>query len=175
MCTRETVCMFLKRQRRRAGGEDYDYWSLVRTVRSARGPRHEVVARLGKLDGVEQKAARGWHDLDALLEGRSVARQLEFGENAPTPLWRQVNLKQVRVERVRQFGRVYLGLALWRRLKLHRYLADLMPPGREEIAWDLIACILALGRFCAEPSELGVAERWYEHTALEDLLGISAD
>ena len=167
--------MFLKRQRKRGGGEDYDYWSLVRTVRTARGPRHEVVARLGKLDGVEQKAARGWHDLDALLEGRPVPRQLEFGENAARPLWRQVNLKQVRVERVRQFGRVYLGLTLWRRLKLHKHLADLMPQGREEIEWDLIACVLALGRFCAEPSELGVAERWYEHTALEDLLGISAD
>jgi len=167
--------MFLKRQRKRADGEEYDYWSLVRTVRTARGPRHEVVARLGKLDGVKQKAARGWHDLDALLEGRPVAQQLEFGENAAAPLWRQVNLKQLRVERVRQFGRVYLGLALWRRLKLHKHLADLMPQGREQIQWDLIACILALGRFCAEPSELGVAERWYEHTALEDLLGISAE
>ena len=167
--------MFLKRQCKRADGESYDYWSLVRTVRTARGPRHEVVARLGKLDGIEQKAARGWHDLDALLEGRPIAQQLEFGENATAPLWRQVNLKQVRVERVRQFGRVYLGLVLWRRLKLHKHLADLMTQGREQIQWDLIACILALGRFCAEPSELGVAERWYEHTALEDLLGISAD
>jgi transposase len=167
--------MFLKRQCKRAGGEGYDYWSLVRTVRTARGPRHEVVARLGKLDGVEQKAARGWHDLDALLEGRPVAQQLEFGENAAAPVWRHVHLKQVRVERVRQFGRVYLGLALWRRLKLHEHLADLMRQGREQIQWDLIACILTLGRFCAEPSELGVAERWYEHTALEDLLGISAD
>jgi transposase len=167
--------MFLKRQRKRAGGEDYDYWSLVRTVRTARGPRHEVVARLGKLDGVEQKAARGWHDLDALLEGRPMARQLEFGDKETAPLWRQVKVKQVRVERVRQFGRVYLGLALWRRLKLHKHLEALMPQGREQIEWDLIACILVLGRFCAEPSELGVAERWYEHTALEDLLGVSAD
>jgi transposase len=167
--------MFLKRQRKSARGEAYDYWSLVRTVRTARGPRHEVMARLGKLDGVEQKAARGWHDLDALLEGRPVARQLEFGEDTAAPLWRHVNLKQVRVERVRQFGRVYLGLALWRRLKLHKHLADVMPEGREQVQWDLIACILAVGRFCAEPSELGVAERWYEHTALEDLLGISAE
>lgn len=166
--------MFLKRQRKRARGEDYDYWSLVRTVRTARGPRQEVVTRLGKLDGAEQKAARGWHDLDALLEGQPGSQQLEFGENAAAPLWRQVNLKQVRVERVRQFGRVYVGLALWRRLRLHRYLADLMAQGHEEIQWDLIACILALGRFWAEPSELGVAERWYEHTALEDLLEISA-
>ncbi len=167
--------MFLKRQRKRMDGEDYDYWSLVRTVRTARGPRHEVVARLGKLDGIEQKAARGWRHLDALLEGRPMPRQLEFGEKDATPLWRQVNLKGVRVERVRQFGRVYLGLTLWRRLKLHKHLADLMPPGREGIAWDMIASVLVLGRFCAESSELGVAERWYEHTALEDLLGISAD
>jgi len=167
--------MFLKRHCKRSGGEDYDYWSLVRTVRTARGPRHEVVARLGKLDGAEQKAARGWHDLDALLEGRPIPRQLEFGESAAKPVWRQVNIKQVRVERVRQFGRVYLGLALWRRLKLHEHLKGLMEDGREQIEWDLIACILALGRFCAEPSELGVAERWYEDTALEDLLGVSAE
>jgi hypothetical protein len=29
-----------------------------------------VVARLGKLDGAEVTVARGWQDLDALLEGR---------------------------------------------------------------------------------------------------------
>jgi len=167
--------MFLKRQRRRARGEDYDYWSLVRTVRTARGPRHQVVARLGKLDGTEQKAARSWHDLDALLEGRPVPQQLEFGDQGTQPLWRQVNLKGVRVERVRRFGRVYLGLALWRRLKLHDHLQELLPQGREQIEWDQIACILSLGRFCAQPSELSVAERWYEDTALEDLLGVPAE
>ena len=105
--------MFLKRQRRRSGGEDYDYWSLVRTERTARGPRHRVVARLGKLDGCEQKAARGWRDLDALLEGRRPAVQMEFGQEDCRPLWRRVDLQGVRVERMRQFGRVYLGLVLW--------------------------------------------------------------
>jgi transposase len=167
--------MFLKRQRKRADGEDYDYWSLVRTVRTARGPRHEVVARLGKLDEIEQKAARRWSDLDALLEGREVPEQLEFDKVDSRPLWREVNVKQVRVERVRQFGRVYLGLALWRRLKLHKHLGELMGRGQAQIEWDLVACILGLGRFCAEPSELGVAERWYEDTALEDLLGVPSE
>ena len=57
---------------------------------------------------------------DALLEGREVPEQLEFDKIDSRPLWREVNVKQVRVERVRQFGRVYLGLALWRRLKLHK-------------------------------------------------------
>ncbi|NIP18992.1 MAG: IS1634 family transposase, partial [Xanthomonadales bacterium] len=29
-------------------------------------------------------------------------------------------------------------------------------------------------RFCGQPSELGIAEAWYERTALEDLTGVSA-
>lgn len=145
----------------------------MRTVRTARGPRHQVVSRLGKLEGATLQAARGWHDLDALLEGRAPAQQLELGASAPpAPAWREVDVRGVRVERLRQFGRVYLGLALWRRLGLHTLLQDLLPAGEADIGWDLTACVLVLGRFCAQPSELAVAERWYDDTALADLLGV---
>jgi len=82
-------------------------------------------------------------------------------------------VRGVRVERVREFGEVYLALSLWRRLGLHKLLAELIPSGREEVPWERIACLLAIARFCAQPSELGVAERWYQRTALEDLLGVS--
>lgn len=166
--------MFLRRHCKNAAGESYHYWTLVKTVRTARGPRHQIVAHLGKLDDAEAAHARGWHDLDAMLEGKAPAAQLELGRTPPPaqPLWRQVDLRGLRVERLRQFGRVYLGLALWRRLGLHRLLARLLPAGGEEIGWDLIGCVLTLGRFCAQPSELSLAERWYEDTALEDLLGI---
>jgi transposase len=170
--------MFLRRHRKEAGGEAYPYWSLVKTVRTARGPRHQIVARLGKLDGAEMERARGWQDLEALLEGRTPPVQFELGQQTPPPpqpLWRQVDVRGVRVERLRQFGRVYLGLALWRRLGLHEVLARWLPPGAEDIGWDLIACVLTLGRFCAQPSELALAERWYEDTALEDLLGLPLD
>ncbi len=171
---RHTARMFLRRHRKHSGGESYEYWSLVKTIRTARGPRHQVVARLGKLDGTEVAAARGWQDVDALLEGRRPATQLELGASPspPAPHWQQVDLNGVRVERLRQFGRVYLGLALWRRLGLHTLLQQLLTAGREDIGWDSIACVLTLGRFCAQPSELSLAERWYEDTALEDLLGV---
>jgi hypothetical protein len=33
---------------------------LVKTIRTVRGPRHQIVARLGKLDGAEVQAGRGW-------------------------------------------------------------------------------------------------------------------
>jgi len=168
--------MFLRRHRKEAGGEDYEYWSLVKTIRTARGPRHQIVARLGKLDGAQVRVARGWEDLDALLEGWSPSRQLSLTpEPASEPLWKEIDVRGVKVERLREFGRVYLGLALWRRLGLHRLAARLMPSGQEEIGWDVVSCILTLGRFCAQPSELSLAERWYEDTALEDLLGVPMD
>ena len=66
-------------------------------------------------------------------------------------------------------------LALWRRLKLDSFFNEAMEPGREEIAWGAMACILALARFCAPSSELQIAEFWYGKTALEDLLGVSAE
>src|SRR5688500_5551135 len=109
--------MFLRRHRKDARGEHYDYWSLVKTVRTARGPRQQLVAHLGKLDGSQTHAARQWEDLDQLLEGKAAATQLELSQppSPPAaPLWHSVNLRAVRVERVRQFGRVYLALALWR-------------------------------------------------------------
>jgi hypothetical protein len=126
--------MFLRRHRRHAGGETYEYWSLVKTVRTARGPRQQVVARLGKLDGAEVTVARGWRDLDALLEGRAPVTQLELdGTTKPeAPTWNTANLSGVRVERLRQFGRVYLGLALWRRLGLHTLLQSLLPAGQAD-------------------------------------------
>lgn len=45
--------MFLKRSRRNKNGDSYDYWSLVESVRTARGPRQRVVATLGKLPGLD--------------------------------------------------------------------------------------------------------------------------
>jgi transposase len=57
-------------------------------------------------------------------------------------------------------------------LHLHTLLGELLPSGKEEVGWETVACILTVARFCAQPSELGVAERWYQKTALEDLLGV---
>jgi transposase len=114
-----------------------------------------------------------------LLEGRAPAPvQSRLGEllaaapeASPTP-WTQVDLRGLRVERVRDFGQVYLALSLWRRLGLHTLLRELIEPGEEEVPWELTACILTLARFCGQKSELEVAERWYADSALEDLLGV---
>lgn len=169
--------MFLRRNRRKVDGESYEYWTLVRTVRTAKGPRQEIVACLGKEPGLESRTRYGWEDVTDLLEGRTPgAAQGQLGQplpEVPKAQWAQVDLGGVRVERVREFGQVYLGLSLWRRLGLHTLLKELIEPGQEEVSWELTACILTLARFCGQRSELEVAERWYADSVLEDLLGVS--
>lgn len=168
--------MFLRRNRRSTLGETYEYWSLMRTVRTAKGPRHELVANLGKAPGLDEDKRLGWENIADLLEGRGPTPvQGQLGDPAPAKprhLWMEVDVRGLRVERVRDFGQAYLALALWRRLGLHTLLRDLIEPGRESVPWELVACILTVARFCGNQSELEVAERWYADSALEDLLGV---
>lgn len=178
--------MFIRRNRRTQAGITYEYFTLNRTVRTAKGPRQEIVAHLGKDFEPPVAAAHGWDDIDSLLEGKAAksqdgnTRQADpsselFAPKLKTelsPLWMQVDLSGLRIERTREFGQVYLGLALWRRLGLHTALKEIVEPGRETVPWDITACILTIARFCGNKSELEVAEHWYANSALEDLLGV---
>lgn len=167
--------MFLRRNRRRKNGDFYEYWTLVESVRTSRGPRQRVVATLGKLPGLDDDERSGWEEVARLLDGRprEDAQGDLFREVSAPPTWAQVNLSEVRVERVREFGKVYVALALWRRLGLHHFFEKHGLRGRERIDWATVACILSVGRFCAQGSERALSECWYAHTALDDLLGVS--
>ena len=170
--------MFLRKNRKRFDGEIYEYWTLCETVRTERGPRQRVVASLGKLS--EEDLAAGWDDIEALLDGRRPApkeRQLFDPQSASEPAlgWELANLQNLSVERAREFGCVFLALALWRRLGLHELLTELIEPGREEITWADVAAVLTVGKFCGQASELGIAEEWYARTALEDLCGVPVE
>lgn len=170
--------MFLRKNRKRYGGEVYEYWTLCETVRTEAGPRQRVVATLGKLSQADLEA--GWEDIEALLEGREPrARQGQLGESQqpgePGSRWELADLSKLSVDRLREFGSVYLALALWRRLGLHQLLEELLEEGRETVPWSQVAAVLTAGKFCGQASELGVAEGWYARTALEDVTGIPAE
>lgn len=98
---------------------------------------------------------------------------MALGEKTfPAPRWERVDVSAVSVERVREFGSVYLPLALWHRLGLGKLLDEIIEPGREAVDWPTVASVLVSARFCAQQSELAIAEDWYEKTALEDILGV---
>ena len=74
--------MYLRKCRRRVGGERKDYWQLVESYRSERGPRQRVVAHLGDLDergriGVKEAAAGGERIHQGDLFDESAPRWVE--------------------------------------------------------------------------------------------------
>jgi transposase len=167
--------VFLRRHKRKKKGETYEYWTLVESVRTVRGPRQRTVATIGKLPGLDAETRVGWEHIADILDGKIHQRDFLKPTEPDPPEWATVDVKGLSIERLRRFGDVYLGLGLWRRLGLDRFFNEAMEPGREEIPWSTMACILTLARFCAPSSELQIADFWYGKTALDDLLGVAVE
>ena len=160
--------MYLRRCHRAKDGKRHAYWALVKSVRTAQGPRQEVVAYLGDLDeagrlGVQQ-AAHG--------DDPSAPRRELF--DTPQPRYVEVDVSGIAVEGMRKFGGPWLALQLIGKLGLKRELDRLMPAGREEVPWSIMALVLVICRLCDPSSELRIAEHLYERSALPDLLGVGA-
>jgi transposase len=167
--------MYLRRHNKKVDGDKYEYWSLVESVRTTRGPRQRIVATIGKLPGLDKEERIGWEEVKRILEGKPLPQPRLFEPNDDPPSWATVNINKVSVERLRHFGDIYLGLLLWNKLGFADFCKEHITEGREEIPWSIMASILVLARFCAPSSELQIAESWYEKTALDDLLGVPSD
>jgi transposase len=162
--------MYLRRCYRARDGKRHAYWALVKSERTAKGPRQKVVAYLGDLDeagrlGVQAAADGG---------GVGLSQAALFGSTS-APRYVEVDLSAVRVEATRRFGGAWLALQLIGRLGLKSELDRLMPGGREDVPWSIMSLILVICRLCDPSSELRIAEHLYPRTALPDLLGVSAD
>ena len=161
--------MYLRHSRIRKDGKTHTYWRLVRSLRRDGRVVQETVAQLGELDAEGRAKARA---LARTITGRVEQRELfeDTAQDAPSV---PVRLQQVRLERGRSFGDVWLGWTLWRALKLDALCAELLPAGREAVPWAVMAAVLVIARLCEPSSELHIAEDWFRRTALEDLLGLS--
>jgi transposase len=160
--------MFLKRLNRRKNGKAHTYWALMESVRTARGPRHRLVSYLGELEKTQQNR---WARL--AQEGVAASHQgALFQENPEDPSYLTVDMRSLKVRRVREFGRAWLGVHLWHLLGLESFCDSVLEPGREEIPWGIMAQILTLGRFCSPGSERAIEQVWYPQSAMEDLVGV---
>jgi transposase len=169
--------MFLRRCVRRKNGKQHTYWALVESYRTGQGSRQRVVAYLGELRRSEQN---GWAQLGRKLSGkqrpqRSLFDPPHYDGSAEDEEPVLVRLKGVALDRLRDFGDVWLACGLWRLLELDKLLEDLMPRGREEVSWATVAAILTVARFCKPQSELHIEDTWYRQTALDDLLNVAAE
>jgi transposase len=167
--------MFLRPNHRDKDGKDHTYWSLVETVRTPDGPRQRTLCYLGELN---DSAQARWLKVIEVFNEQGERRQLklfpsdvELPDNDPDVA--RVRVSRVRFERVRQFGTSCLGLELWKRLELDRFWEGLLDGEAADVPWSRVAALLVINRLCAPSSELGIEERWYPTTALDDLLGIA--
>jgi transposase len=165
--------MFLRRCQRRKAGKVHTYWALVESHRTAKGSRQRVVAYLGELKPSQRT---GWAELGRRLDRQQRPQPSLFD---PPPLEEAaddepvlVNLKGVRLERLRDFGDAWLARGLWRLVGLDVLLEQLLPQGREDVPWPLVVAILVIARFCEPSSELHIEHTWYRRSALEELLGV---
>ncbi len=156
--------MFLRKISVNKGGKRHDYWALIESVRTERGPRHRVVSYLGDMDEA------GRLGIEHAAEGHPPIQDSLFGET--TPEWIEVNTAKVRTERIRRFGDVWLALELIKKLGLGDLLECLTPETHPKISWAMLANVLIISRFCEPSSELHIAEEFYRKSALSDLLGI---
>ena len=157
MYLRHTIC--------RKDGKVHRYWCLVCSVRLGRRVIQQTVAHLAELDERGRMAARAL--ARRLIGAPEEAPLFNVGSE---PVTAPVRLKGVRIERSRQFGDVYLALALWRGVGLEELCKRLLPTGQERVAWAKMAAVLVTARFCRPCSELDIAKDWYRRTALCDLL-----
>jgi len=163
--------VYLRHSVRRKDGKTHTYWRLVRSVRRNGKVVQETVAQLGELDAEGRAKAKA---LARQITGRGDQRELfeaPDADDAPVP----VRLNRLRLERGRAFGDVWLGWKLWRALQLDVVCEQWIESGRETVPWAQMASVLVIARLCEPSSELHIAEDWYRRTALEDLLGVSAE
>lgn len=166
--------MYLRAHQRKKDGKDHRYWSLVETIRTPDGPRQKVLCYLGELNG---SAKARWLKTIEVFNEQGESRQLKLFPSEVEPPEDDSNvarvlINKVRLERTRQFGNCFVGLELWKRLKLDKLLEPLMDQRAAAVAWSRVAAVLAVNRLCDPGSELFIEERWYPTTALDDLLRI---
>jgi len=166
--------MFLRPHARNKDGKGHTYWSLVETVRTAKGPRQRTVCYLGELNGSAQarwlKTIQVFNEQGEEEQLRLFPSQVEPPANDPQVA--RVLVNRVRLERTREFGAGFLGWELWQRLGLDEFFEQAVDEERTDVPWSRVAALLAINRLCAPGSELAVEQRWYPATALDDLLGI---
>jgi transposase len=167
--------MFLRRYTRTKNGKQHVYFALVESVRTDAGPRQQVVAHLGELNGSQE---RRWQRTVTFYNRHGEAQELSlFPDDDQVQTPDDANVARVRLDTIawsngRRFGDVWLARWLWQLLQLDQIVSRHCPQDKETMAPADIVAIEVINRLCQPCSELLLAEHWYASTGLEDLTGV---
>jgi transposase len=169
--------MYLRHIQRKKNGKEHSYWSIVESRRLADGrvsQRH--VLYLGEINDAQERAWARAVEVFPDEAGPPQTMALFPEERLATtdediPIVR-LRLKELSVQRPRQWGACWLALYLWHELQLDRFWRERLQPSRKGTRWDLVLAVLTVYRLLAPGSEWRLHRQWFESSALADLLGV---
>jgi len=170
--------MYLRHIQRKKNGKEHAYWSIVESRRLADGrvsQRH--VLYLGEINEAQERAwARAVEVFpDEAGPPQTMAlfpeERLDSTGDKDIPIVR-LRLKELSLQRPRQWGACWLALYLWHELQLDQFWSQRLKPSRKGTRWDLILAVLTVYRLLAPGSEWRLHRQWFESSALADLLGV---
>ena len=165
--------MFVRAKRRFKDGKEHRYWSVVENCRNRDG---RVVQRqvlyLGEIND-SQRAA--WCRSIEVLRGDSGPVPMAlFADDREAPELDcetvRINVKDLSLQRPRQWGACWLALTLWDRLELDRFWGPRLPVSRQGTRWLDVLKTQVCYQLIDPGSEWRLHRHWYEHSAMGDLL-----
>jgi hypothetical protein len=167
--------MFLRCHTRKKNGKRHRYWSVVESRRIAGGdPVQRHVLYLGEINDNQEAAWR--KTLTVFDERRQRYEQFAlFPADRPLPPDEahalSVVLTALRLLRPRSFGDGWLGCTLWDELGLSDFWDTRLEAERGDVPWRKVLQLLVVNRLCEPGSEFAVHRRWFDRSAMDELLG----
>ncbi len=132
------------------------------------------VLYLGEINDSQERQWR--RTVEVFTEGEDVPKTLSlFPEHCAAPVDQEevvrLRLKDLTVERPRQWGACWLACQLYEQLGLDRFWAALLPPSRKGTPWARVLQELVIYRLLSPGSEWRLHRMWFTQSALADLLG----
>lgn len=178
--------MYLRCHSRKKNGKRHRYWSVVESRRVAgagrRGTRGHgggrVVQRqvlyLGEINDSQEAA---WRKTVSVFDEQKQAYEQHalFPSDRAIPADEvnalSVMLSELRLVRPRSFGDCWLGCVLWDELDLTAFWDARLGCERGGVPWRKVLQVLTINRLCEPGSEFAVHRRWFDRSALDELLG----
>jgi len=167
--------MFLRCHQRKKNGKLHRYWSVVESRRVAGGdPVQRQVLYLGEINDSQQAAWR--KTLTVFDERRQRYEQFALFPADRTIPPDEANalsvvLAELRLLRPRSFGDCWLGCKLWDELGLSEFWDARLGDQRGDVPWRKVLQLLVVNRLCEPGSEFAVHARWFDRSAMDELLG----
>lgn len=167
--------MFLRCNRRRKDGKVHYYWNIVENKRVGRG---RVVQRqvlyLGEINDSQHASWR--KSIELFEEGKRLPEQVALFPEDRAPRVDdesivRIRLKDLTIERPRQWGACWLACVLYEQLGLGEFWGQRLAPSRQGTRWASVLQTLVTYRLIAPGSEWRLHRQWYERSAMGELLG----